>query len=459
MQGDDKTIERNKGSAEAMGSAKLPGLIFRLAAPMIAAQLINVLYNIIDRIYIGRMEGIGEQALTGVGVTFPVITIIAAFSNFVGAGGAPLAAIALGKQEKARAERILGNGVALLLLFSALLMAMFPFQKDILMLFGASENTVGYATDYLSIYLCGTVFVQLATGLNMFITAQGKTGIAMLSVLIGAVLNIALDPVFIFVFSMGVRGAALATVISQAVSALWVCGFLCSSKSGLRIRLQNMKPDCKIILSTLALGSSPFVMAATESLINVVVNSGLQHYGGDAHVGAMVILSSIMQLIVVPIGGFTQGVQPIISYNFGAGNRQRVKGAYRILLGVTLAASMLCWAGTLLFPRALASLFAEQGEMLELAVQKMPIFFAGVGIFGLQRACQSAFLALGQAKMSMLMALLRKVILLTPLALLLPLWLGVDGIYFAEPLADILAALTTFTLFTVSFNRILDKGV
>lgn len=315
---------------EKLGTEKLGKLIVSMALPAVAAQLINVLYNIVDRIYIGHIAGHGDMALTGVGVTFPIITIISAFSAFAGMGGAPIASIRLGKKDYEGAEKILGNSTSLLLLFSVVLTAFFMiFKTPILYAFGASDNIISYAQEYITIYLVGTVFVQLAIGLNTFISGQGNAKVAMLSVLIGAIINIVLDPIFIFLFDMGVKGASLATILSQAVSAVWVVRFLMSKKSIIRIRKKYLKLSKKIVGAIAAIGISPFIMQSTESLVTVVLNNGLQKYGGDLYVGTMSILMSVMQLIIVPIQGVSQGVQPIISYNFGAGKRDRVMGAFK----------------------------------------------------------------------------------------------------------------------------------
>ena len=436
-------------SESALASAPVGRLMLKLAVPSVAAQFINLLYNIVDRIYIGHIPDIGSTALTGLGVTFPIITLISAFAAFAGQGGAPLASIRMGAGDHEGAEKILGNSVTLLLAFSAVLTAVFlAIQRPVLMAFGASEATIGYAMDYISIYLLGTVFVQLALGLNTFITAQGRAMVAMCSVVIGAVMNIVLDPVFIFVFDMGVQGAAIATVLSQAVSALWVVGYLCSRRSGLRIRAANLRPRRKVIRQVAGLGMAPFIMQSTESLVTVVLNSGLQRYGGDLYVGTLTIIQSVMQMVTMPVQGITQGVQPIMSFNYGAGDYRRVQRTFQLLLRVTLTATTSAFLIVLLFPGALAMLFNDDRKLVELVGRVMPIFFGGIWAFGAQMACQSAFMALGQAKTSLFLALLRKVILLVPLALLLPrLMGGVMGIYIAEPIADVLASATTLTLF------------
>lgn len=447
----------NTAKDTRLGTESIPKLMFQLAVPSVVAQLINVLYNIVDRIYIGRIPEVGHLALTGVGVTFPILTLISAFSSFVGAGGAPLAAISLGKGEHKRAEQILGNSFSMLLIFSVALTMIFQLSKEpLLYMFGASDNTIGYALDYITIYLWGTIFVQIALGLNLFITSQGQARTAMLSVLIGAVINIILDPICIFVLDMGVQGAAIATVFSQAVSAAWVLHFLYSKKSSIRIRSCYMKLSGKIVKSISMLGVSPFIMSATESAISIVLNHGLQTYGGDLYVGSMTILQSVMQLLSIPIGGFTQGVQPIISYNFGAEKFDRVKKTAKLLISFTFLLSFSFTLLTLLFPGAFGALFTSQTELLDLVKKVMPIYMFGMLIFGLQNGCQSIFLGLGQAKISIFLALLRKVFLLIPLAIILPRFFGVMGIYYSEPIADITSATTAIILFLVSIRKILS---
>ena len=441
-----------------LGTENITRLMISLAIPSVLAQIVNVLYNIVDRIYIGRIPGVGAVALTGVGVTFPIITIISAFSGFASGGGAPLAAIALGQGDRKRAERILGNCVSMLLFFTVILMAFFfVFQKPLLYVFGASDNTIGYSSTYISIYLLGTVFVELAVGLNTFISAQGQARTAMFSVLIGAVVNIVLDPIFIFVFHMGVAGAAVATIISQALSAAWVLRFLCSEKSGIRLKKAGMKLDFSLIGQIMALGVSPFVMSATESAITIVMNHGLQVYGGDLYVGSMTILQSVLQLVFVPISGFTNGVQPIISYNFGAGKFDRVKMTIKRMISITVLAAFVYVVFAMLRPGLFARLFTTDEDLIALVKKVLPVYIAGMSVFGVQSGVQSSFLGLGQAKISLCIALLRKVILLIPLALILPRFFGVMGVYYAEPVADILSVLTASTLFLLNIRKILSK--
>ena len=447
----------NRSSEEALASAPIGILMLKLAVPAVAAQVINMLYNIVDRIYIGHIPEVGRTALTGLGITFPIIMLVSAFAAFAGQGGAPLASIRLGAGDRNGAEKILGNSTTMLLCTSVVLTVVFSIIKEpVLMAFGASADTIGYAVDYISIYLLGTIFVQYALGLNTFISAQGKAMVAMCSVLIGAVLNIILDPVFIFVFNMGVQGAAIATVISQGVSACWVVGFLCSGRSGIRIRKVNLKPNWSVMGKIAALGIAPFIMQSTESLVTVVLNSGLQRYGGDLYVGTLTIMQSVMQMVVMPTQGITQGVQPIMSYNYGAQNYQRVRKTFKLLLKVTLTVTVCAFLIVSLIPEQLALIFNDDPELVELTGKMMPIFFGGIWAFGAQMACQSAFMAMGQARTSLFLALLRKVILLIPLALLLPWAMGnVLGIYIAEPVADILASSTTLTLFLLRRKKLL----
>ena len=441
-----------------MGTERIGRLMVSMAVPSIIAQIINILYNIVDRIYIGHIPGVGAAALTGVGITFPIITLISAFSAFVGMGGAPLAAIWMGKGDRKHAEKILGSGACLLVIFTIVLMAVFYlFQKPFLYMFGASDATIGYSLDYMSIYLLGTLFVELALGLNPFIISQGRSRIAMISIVIGAVVNIALDPLFIFVFGWGVKGAAIATVLSQAVSAAWNVNFLMGKKSSLRLSFCNIRPDFRIMGQICSLGISPFIMRATESLISIVLNRGLQMYGGDLYVGSLTIMQSVLQLFSAPLTGFTQGVQPIISYNYGAGKFDRVKKLYRSMIAVSFTISFVANMTAMCFPALYASLFTNDEELIGLVSRVMPVYLFGMLFFGLQNGIQPTFLALGQAKISLFIAMFRKVILLVPLALVLPRFFGVMGIYYAEPVSDIISAATACILFALNIKKILSK--
>lgn len=441
-----------------LGHAPIGSLLLRLATPAICAQLINALYNIVDRIYIGHMPDVGKVALTGVGVTFPLIMLISAFSALVGMGGAPLASIASGQGDSQRSARIMGNCLTLLLCISAVLMGLFfLFREPLIYLLGASPETAGYALDYINIYVLGTVFVQLALGLNSFITAQGFATTSMLTVLLGAVLNIALDPLFIYGFHMGVQGAATATVLSQAVSAMWVLRFLTGPKTGWRLRLQNMRPQKAILLAVISLGISPFIMQSTESLLNIVLNSSLQSYGGDTAVGAMTVIGSVMQFIMLPLSGLAQGAQPITSFNYGAGNLPRVRRTFKLLLTSSLCYTFAAWAVVMLLPAWLVRIFNSDPELIDFTVWAMRIYMAVAFLTGAQIACQQTFLALGQAKISMFLALLRKMLLLIPLILILPrlFGLGVTGIFLASPLSDTIAVSTTVLMFWRKSRRLL----
>ncbi len=445
--------ETNK---ERLGTEPLGRLMVSLAVPAVAAQLINVLYNIVDRIYIGHIRGYGDIALTGVGVTFPIIMLISAFSAFAGMGGAPLASIELGKKDIRKAEQILGNSAGMIVLFSIVLTIGFSiFKTPVLYAFGASEVTIGYAKSYIGIYLVGTIFVQIAVGLNTFISGQGESKVAMLSVVIGALLNICLDPVLIFVLDMGVKGAALATVVSQAVSAAWVIRFLTSKRSSMKLKTEHMRLKKEIVVRIAGLGVSPFIMQSTESMVGITLNSGLQNYGGDLYVGTMSIMTSIMQLILIPVQGISQGVQPIISYCYGAGDKDRVKGTFTRLLISGLLGTLILGGVAVLAPGVYAGIFTNNEDLIRLTCQVMPVYFLGITIFGLQSACQSTFLALGQAKVSLFIALLRKVILLIPLAVIFPKFMGVMGVYRAEPVADVISVVTTCVLFVLTMRKVL----
>lgn len=442
---------------ERLGTERMLPLVFKMALPVVAAQFVNLLYGIVDRIYIGHIPGIGTDALAGVGVTISLVVLISSFSAIVGGGGAPLAAIALGQDDRQRAGKILGNGFSLLIIFTLLTSCIaYIFMEPILLLVGASENTLGYAVDYLSIYLLGTIFVEISTGLNSFINAQGRPTIAMCSVLIGAFLNIILDPIFIFWFDMGVKGAALATVISQACSAVWVLRFLFSKHASLPLERRYMRLDKGILLSMLALGISPFIMASTESLVGFVLNSSLKEFG-DIYVSALTVLQTSMQFVSVPLTGFAQGFVPIASYNYGHGDKRRVKECFRIALITMFSFNLFLMLFMILFPSTVASAFTSDEYLIGTVHWAMPVFLGGMTILGLQRACQNMFVALGQAKISIFIALLRKVILLIPLALILPHFMGVTGVYAAETISDATAAICCTLLFFWQFPKILGK--
>ncbi|MBR5538164.1 MAG: MATE family efflux transporter [Clostridia bacterium] len=453
-------MEHQSRSQQALAEAPLWPLMLKLAMPAVIAQLVNLLYNIVDRVYIGHMAENGDLALTGLGLTFPVLLSISAFSALVGSGGSPIAAIFLGKKDKASAQRILGNGVFLLLVFSAFLTVLFFAVKEpLLYLVGASEKTFAFADQYLSIYLLGTPFVLLSLGLNPYISCQGKSKVAMCSVLIGALCNIILDPIFIFALELGIRGAALATVVSQGISALWVVGFLISARSDLRLRPRDLRPRWDMIRRIAALGISPFIMQITESAISLVLNNGLQTYGGDLYVGSMTILNSVMQIIFALNNGFAGGVQSIISFNYGARNFERVKQTFRKLIGVTFTMGAVFTALVTLFPGFFAGLFTDNAQLIALTEKVLPVFCFGMFVFGIQTGCQNTFIGLGQAKISLCFALLRKVVLLIPLALILPRvgGLGVWGVYLSEPIADVLSATSIGITFLFSYKKILSE--
>lgn len=432
-------------------------LLLKLALPTVAAQIINMLYNIVDRIYIGHIKGVGALALTGVGVCMPIIMIVTAFAALVGNGGAPRASIFMGKGENDSAEKTLGNCFTLQIMISVVLTAvLLIWNRDLLMAFGASENTIEYAVSYMNIYAVGTIFVQLTLGMNAFITAQGFAKTGMLSVLIGAVANIILDPIFIFGFGLGVRGAALATIISQAASCTWVLLFLFGKKTVLKIRVKNMGLQKKIILPSIALGLATFIMQASESVISVCFNSSLLKYGGDIAVGAMTILTSVMQFAMLPLQGLGQGAQPIISYNYGAKNVERVKNAFWLLLKVSLSYAVLLWAFIMIFPQGFAGMFTSDPELLIFTKTALRIYTACLFLFGIQMACQMTFTSLGKAGSSIIVAVMRKFVLLIPLIYIMPVILSNKkdiAVYMAEPIADFFAVSFTAVLFFFQFRK------
>ncbi len=450
--GDDKEFLRT----EPLGK-----LLLKLALPTVAAQLINMLYNIVDRIYIGHIPEIGATALTGVGVCMPLIMIVSAFAALVGYGGAPRASIFMGKKDKDTAEKILGNCFIVQIVISVLLtIVLLLWNRDFLMAFGASENTIEYGVNYMNIYALGTIFVEITLGMNAFITAQGFAKTGMLSVLIGAVSNIILDPIFIFGFNMDVRGAALATIISQALSCIWVVSFLCGKKTFLKIRRKNLRLAPKIIFPCLALGAATFIMQASESVISVCFNSSLQKYGGDIAVGAMTILTSVMQFAMLPLQGLGQGAQPIISYCYGAGDAGRVRSAFKLLLKVSMTYSIILWALVMLLPGGFAAMFTTDAVLMEYTRTALRIYMASMFLFGIQIACQMTFNALGKAVESIVVAVMRKFILLIPLIYIMPQIIKSNqaiAVYVAEPIADLLAVTFTAILFAVQFRKTLRK--
>ena len=445
---------------EFLGTEPIGKLLFKLSIPTVVAQLINMLYNIVDRIYIGHIPGDGSLALTGVGVCMPLIMLVSAFAALVSSGGAPRASIFMGKKDNDSAEKTLGNCFSLQIVVSVILTAvLLIWHEELLLAFGASEKTIGYATEYMSVYAIGTLFVQMTLGMNTFITAQGYTKISMISVLIGAVCNIALDPIFIFSLNMGVKGAALATIMSQAISCIWVITFLCGKKTNIRIRKKNMRLQGKIILPCVALGTAAFIMQASESVISICFNSSLLRYGGDIAVGAMTIMVSVMQFAMLPLQGIAQGAQPITSYNYGARNADRVKKTFRLLLITCMTYSITLWTAVMLFPKAFVGIFTPDRALMDFAAPMLRIYLGGVCLFGIQIACQITFTSLGKAVNSIIVAVVRKFILLLPLIYIMPHIMTdqTKGIYMAEPVADIIAVTFTSILFTFQFKKAIKE--
>lgn len=445
---------------EILGTMPVGKLLFKLSLPTVIAQLINMLYNIVDRIYIGHMPENGDLALTGVGVCMPIIMIVSAFAALISSGGAPRASIFMGKKNTEDAEKTLGGCFSLQVIISVMLTAvLLIYNRDLLLAFGASENTIEYAVDYMNIYAIGTIFVQLTLGMNSFVTAQGFTKISMISVIIGAVTNIILDPIFIYGLGMGVKGAALATIISQALSCVWVVSFLCGKKTLLRLRKNTLGISPKIVLPCIALGSAAFIMQSSESVISVCFNSSLLEYGGDVAVGAMTILTSVMQFAMLPLQGIAQGAQPISSYNYGAKNAQRVKQTFKILLIASLTYSVVLWVFIMLCPRAFAAMFTTDAALLDFTSQVIRIYFGGMFLFGIQIACQMTFVSLGNAPSSVIVAIVRKFVLLLPLIYIMPNVAAnpTIGVYMAEPVADVIAVTFTSILFVFQFKKALKK--
>ena len=444
---------------EFLGTEPIGKLLLRLALPTLAAQIINMLYNIVDRIYIGHIPHVGAAALTGVGVCMPLIMIVSAFAALVGYGGSPRASIYLGKKDAESAEKILGNCFTMQILVSLILTAvLIIWNRDLLLAFGASENTIPYANSYMNLYALGTLFVELTLGMNAFITTQGFAKTGMYSVLIGAVANIILDPVFIFLLGMGVRGAALATILSQALSCIWVVSFLCGKKTFIRIRKENLKLIPKVILPCLALGSATFIMQASESAISVCFNSSLQKYGGDMAVGAMTILTSVMQFAMLPLQGFGQGAQPIMSYNYGAKNVKRVKAAFLLLLKISMIYAVILWGCVMFFPQIFAGIFTTDTALVAFTAKALRVYLAVMFLFGIQISCQMAFNSLGRAVESIIVAVVRKFVLLIPLIYIIPQIFRADqttAVYMAEPVADLIAVTFTAILFSVRFKKAL----
>lgn len=449
-----------KDNKEFLANEPIGKLLLKLAIPTVIAQVVNMLYNIVDRIYIGHIPETGSLALTGVGVCMPILLIVSAFAALVGTGGAPKSSILMGKNDKDSAEKILGGCFTVQIIISVILtLVLLLFGEKLLFAFGASENTITFATDYLNIYALGTVFVQLTLGMGAFITAQGFAKQGMVTVLIGAISNIILDPVFIFGFKMGVRGAALATVISQAISCVWVILFLCGKKTVLKIKIHNLKPDFKLILPCLALGLAAFVMQSSESVISVCFNSSLLKYGGDIAVGAMTILTSVMQFAMLPMMGIAQGAQPVTGYNYGAGNVERVKKTFRLLITVCLTYSFILWLVIMIFPEGFAGIFTSDSKLITFTAPVLRIYCAVLCIFGVQTACQMTFVSIGNAVCSIIVAVVRKFVLLLPLIFIVPYFVSnkTIGVYLAEPIADFVAVSFTAILFAVQFKKALNR--
>ncbi len=448
--------KKNRDISSELSSAPVGKLLLKMAVPTIIAQIVNLLYNIVDRIYIGHMPENGDVALTGIGLCFPVIYLIAAFTALIAQGGAPRAAISMGKGDNDTAEKILGSCFTTLIILAIVLTLAFElWGEKLLWLFGASENTIVYSLPYMKIYAAGSLFVMLSLGLNMFITTQGFTTFSMVTVLIGAVCNIILDPIFIFVLHMGVRGAALATIISQAVSAVWVVSFLMSEKTKLRIRRKYLKPDIRLLLPVLALGLAPFVMQTTEALVNIAFNSSLQKYGGDIAVGSMTIAATVMQMIWLPGQGIGQGAQPIISYNYGAGNAARVKKAFFTMLKYGCAYMFVLWGTVEAFPQFFIRLFNDSPELLNTATWVLRLYLASMGLMAIQMSVQQTFMAIGKAKAALFIACMRKVILIIPLIFLLPNFFEnkVFAVFLAEPVSDLISVATASIVFVCVFGR------
>lgn len=447
----------NSTDRSFLGSEPIGKLLLKLALPSVIAQVINMLYNIVDRIYIGHIPENGSLALTGLGLCLPLILIVSAFAALVGTGGAPRASIAMGKGDYKEAERIMGNCFTLQIIISVILTILLNFYcEPLLMLFGASENTIGYAVDYMKIYSLGTLFVQFTLGMNMFITAQGFATISMITTVVGAISNIILDPIFIYAFGMGVQGAAIATVISQALSAIWIVSFLFGKKTALKIKKENLKLQSSVIIPVITLGLATFIMQSTESIISICFNSSLQKYGGDLAVGAMTICSSVMQFAMLPLNGLGQGAQPITSYNFGAKNKERVKESFNLLLKVDLVYAITLWLCVMIFPSVFTHIFTSEEALATYTTPLLRIYMAITGLFAIQMACQNTFTSIGYAKSSIMVACMRKIVLLIPLIYILPAIIPANkvlAVYLAEPIADILSVTFCTILFASQFKK------
>ena len=455
------SMAKTEKPAQDMGSGSVKKLMVSMAVPALVGQVVNLLYNIVDRIYIGHIPGIGGQALTGVGLFTPILMLITAFAMLAGSGGAPRAAIAMGQKDLDRAEKIMGNCFTVLLAFAVILTGVFYFIcPTLLRWFGASDATLPYGVAYGRIYILGSIFVLITMGMNVFVTTQGFAKISMLTTVIGAGINIALDPILIFGLNMGVEGAAVATVISQAVSALWILRFLTGKKTILKLKVPNMKLVPSIILPCLGLGVSTFVMVSTESILSISFTSSLARYGGDVAVGAMTVLTSINQLMTMPLSGVCQGGQPLISFNYGAKKYDRVKEAFFCQFFTCVGYTVFFWLILMLFPGFFAGIFTSDAALVEYTAWAIRVFLALGFSVGFQISCQQAFMALGQAKISLVMALLRKVILLIPMIFILPNFFAdkAFAVFLAEPVSDIIAAAVTTFMFFRFFLKMLKEG-
>ncbi len=455
-------MNRQSTQDDKLATMPVTKLFWQLALPMTISQVVNLLYNMVDRIYIARIPETGTLALTALGLCFPIITLIMAFSYLSSAGAAPLASIALGSNDKERANLIMGNSFITLVLISIILTLIFLlFPTQILTFFGTNDETMPFALSYMRIYSLGTLFVQLTLGLNAFITAQGFSRNSMIAVIIGALSNIILDPIFIFILGFGVAGAAIATILSQALSAVYVLAFLKGNKTLLKLKTKYMKPDFKVISKSISLGLSPFIMISTESLLFLCFNIQLMKFGGTIAVGAMTILSSVMNFALMPLNGFTQGAQPIVSFNYGAGNTERTKNAFRVLLISCVVYSFSLWLLVMLFPNQIAMIFTSDTQLIDVCHWALRVYLFGCGLMGIQLACQQTFIALGKAKISIFLATLRKIILLIPFIFIFPMFISdkVLAVFLAEPVADIIAVLTTASLFFINFPKILQEKI
>jgi len=440
----------------AVGS--MPKHILNIAGPMIVAQLINVLYNVIDRIYIGRIPNGATLAMGGLGLCLPIISIIIAFANLFGMGGSPLCSIARGRGDNEEAEEIMGNALTLLLIFSVLIMAVgLIFKEDLLWLFGASENTIVYANDYLSIYLLGTVFVLLGLGMNSFINSQGFAKIGMMTVLIGAVANIILDPILIFGFNLGVKGAAIATVVSQMLSAIWTIQFLTGSKTILKLRKCKMKLNPRHVKKIFSLGTAGFMMGITNSVVSIVCNSTLQAYGGDLYIAIMTIINSIREVIMLPGHGIANASQPVLGYNYGAKAYDRVLEGIKFVTLASFGASLILWLSVTLFPQIYIRIFSNNSEIVADGIVALRLYFFGFFMMAFQMVGQSVAVGLGKSKQAIFFSVFRKVIIVAPLTVILPRYMGINGVFVAEAISNFIGGGACYLTMLATIGRDLKK--